>query len=139
MSCLVLQAPSHTKGYTPGSVSSCDNGGFTTAYVAMCARAGVTFAAAVEARYDLLMARNGTAAAEDEDDEELEMIGCPQGDDGSAERTAWFEDWAAKKEAAGGEGGGEGGGGMDPMAAMQAMAAGGAGGGPVQKTKKSCT
>ena len=54
--------PSVTKGFTPGSVLSCDKSDFTKAYVAMCKRAGVTFAEAVEARYELLAARSGGGA-----------------------------------------------------------------------------
>ena len=111
------------ENFNPGSVASCDNSGYTTAYVAMCARAGVTFGHAVEMRYNVLLARQGSPEAEGDDMEELALIGTPVGAEGTEERRSWFEGWAAEREAGGG--GDDGG---DPMAALSAMAAGGGGG-----------
>ena len=110
--------------FNPGSVASCDNAGYTSAYVAMCERAGVTFAGAVEMRYKLLMELKN-------DEEELILIGTPEGADGSEERRRWFETWAAEREAGGGGDGSDGPSG-DPMAALSAMAAGGGQGGQAQ-------
>lgn len=79
-----------------------------------------------------MCAGSGAPTAEEDDKEELDFIGSPEGEKGSLERGAWFDDWATKKEAMGDGPGGDGpGGGMDPMAAMQqAMAAAPAGSGP---------
>ena len=49
-----------SENVNPGSVASCDNSGYTTACVAMRARAGVTFGHAVEMRYNVLLARQGS-------------------------------------------------------------------------------
>ena len=48
------------------------------------------FAEAAELRYELLLKRNGTPAAREEDETELELIGKPEGAEGSAQRKAWF-------------------------------------------------
>jgi hypothetical protein len=115
----------HTE-FIPGSVISCDDSGFVKAYVAMCDRSEVSFAKAVEMRHKMLLARQGTAQAQDDDEEELAVIGQPVGDEGSAERKAWYEAWAQERR----EGGGGGGGGLadDPMAALAAMSGGGGAG-----------
>ena len=96
--------------FNAGPLLGSGDGGFVKAYVAMCARGGVSFAQAVEQRHATLTARQGTPAAQDDDDDELAMIGEPAGAPGSAERKAWFEEWARARQE--GEGGDEGEGGM---------------------------
>ena len=115
------------KEFIPGSVIACSDSGFVKAYVAMCDRADVSFAEAVQMRHKMLLARQGTAQAEREDEEELAMIGEPDGEENSVERKAFYEAWA--KEHQDGRGGGGGGGGLgdNPMAALMG---GGGGGGP---------
>jgi hypothetical protein len=112
----------HTE-FIPGSVIACDDSGFVKAYVGMCDRAGVSFAEAVEMRHKLLLSRQGTAQAHDEDEEELAMIGEPDGDPESAERKAWYEAWAKQRQEGGGGGDGLG---DNPMAALMSGAGGGA-------------
>jgi len=104
----------------PGCLIGADTAEFAKTYAAMCKRAGASFAEAVEKRYALLIDRAGKAEAEEEDEEELALIGTPEGEAGSAERTEWFARWAQEKE----EGGGGGGGGDDSMG----MGGGGRGG-----------
>ena len=70
--------------------------GFVKAYVHMCERGGVSFGEAVQMRYNALCARRGSEEERAEDEEELALIGSPEGADGSAERSAWFEKWAAE-------------------------------------------
>ena len=84
--------------YTPGSLLGGDNSAFVKAYVAMCERGGVTFGEAVARRYAMLQARKGTRDAKEEDEAELELIGTPEGAEGSAERQAWFQQWAVDKQ-----------------------------------------
>jgi len=80
--------------FHPGSLLGSKDANFVKAYVAMCARGGVTFATAVQRRYKLLVERQGTAAAEAEDEEELALIGTPDGAEGTPQHTAWFVEWA---------------------------------------------
>ena len=56
----------------------------------MCDGGDMRFAEAAELRYELLLKRNGTPAAREEDETELELIGKPEGAEGSAQRKAWF-------------------------------------------------
>eukprot|EP00802_Teleaulax_amphioxeia_P013484 Tamp_13535.p1 GENE.Tamp_13535~~Tamp_13535.p1 ORF type:complete len:545 (+),score=140.30 Tamp_13535:103-1635(+) len=116
------------KEFIPGSVIACSDSGFVKAYVAMCDRADVSFAEAVQMRHKMLLARQGTAQAEREDEEELAMIGEPDGEENSVERKAFYEAWAKEhQDGRGGGGGGGGGLGDNPMAALMG---GGGGGGP---------
>jgi hypothetical protein len=94
----------------------------------MCDRGEVSLAEAVEMRHKLLLARKGTAKEEDDDKEELKIIGQPDGAEGSAERKAWYEAWAKEREGGGGGGGGGGGLGDHPMAQFMSGGGGGPGG-----------
>lgn len=125
--------------YLPGSLIACDDSGYLKAYVAMCDRAGMSFAETVELRHKMLLARQpgGPPIQVDDDEEgaELAMIGHPDGAEGSAERKAWYEAWAKERlEGGGGGGGGAGGrGGDNPMAAL--MGGMGGTGGPGSQTE----
>lgn len=99
--------------------------GFVKAYVSMCERGGVSFAEAVEQRHATLTARQGNLVAQDDDGDELAYIGEPAGAPRSAERKAWFEEWARARQAGEGvedDGGGKGTGGMADGPAAQQMA-----------------
>lgn len=85
-----------TREFSPGSLLTIDHKAYQQAYLAMCERGGVTLATAAEQRYEMLVGRQGTAAEEEEDEEELAKIGAPEGGTGSAERRAWFEGWATQ-------------------------------------------
>jgi len=87
-------ATTKTVGLTPGSLLGTNNASYVKAYTAMCERGGVTFAKAAEMRHALLVGRKGTPSAEEEDEEELKLIGSPPA--GAAEKAAWFADWAQK-------------------------------------------
>ena len=80
----------------PGSLVGSENASFVKAYVVMCERGGMSFAEATEKRYELLLKRKGTPAAREEDETELELIGKPEGAEGSAQRKGWFEQWAKR-------------------------------------------
>ena len=56
----------------------------------------MSLAEATEKRYELLLKRKGTPAAREEDETELELIGKPEGAEGSAQRKSWFEQWAKR-------------------------------------------
>ena len=113
--------------FKAGPLLGSGDAGFVKAYVAMCGRGGVSFAAAAQQRHATLVARRGTPQAQGDDEDELAMFGEPAGAPGSAERAAWFEEWARAKEEGGGgdEGdggmGGVGGGPGGPAAQQQAM------------------
>jgi hypothetical protein len=117
--------------FIPGSIIACDDSGYVKAYVAMCDRADVSFADAVEMRHKILLARKGTAKAQDEDEEELAMIGQPEGKEGSAERKAWYEAWAKERLEGGGRD--DDGLGDNPMAALMSGAGGGGPGNPMMQ------
>jgi len=93
--------------FNAGSLIGCDKSSFVKAYIAMCARGGVTLAEAAEMRHTLLVSRQGKPDATDDDDAELEAIGEPEGPPGSAERKAWFEAWAQNCQERGNGGGGD--------------------------------
>ena len=112
----------------PGSLVGSDNSAFVKAYIAMCDRGGMSFAEAVEKRHALLAARRGSAAAQEDDEAELSLIGTPQGAPGSPQRKAWFEEWAREREeqrnGPGGDdddGGGPGGGSVEQLMAMKML------------------
>jgi len=93
--------------FCPGSLLGTKDTNFVKAYVAMCARGGVSFGTAVQRRHALLRKRQGTAHAEAEDEAELALIGSPNGAEGSPQRTAWFVEWAEQCQARKEEGGGD--------------------------------
>jgi hypothetical protein len=107
------------------SLLGCDNSSYLTAYSAMCGRAGVTMGQAVEGRHELLRRKQSMGGMSEDDQEELEIIGEPEGAPGSEERKAWFENWAEEVQARGrgsegdgGPGGGLGGGDQQEMMQM---------------------
>ena len=84
----------------------------------------MSFAEATEKRYDLLLKRKGTPAAREEDETELELIGKPEGAEGSAQRKGWFEQWAKRcqeRSDEDGDGAGVGSGPMDQLAMMRML------------------
>ena len=108
----------------PGSLVGSENASFVKAYVVMCERGGMSFAEATEKRYDLLLKRKGTPAAREEDETELELIGKPEGAEGSAQRKGWFEEWAKRcqeRSDEDGDGAGVGSGPMDQLAMMRML------------------
>jgi len=121
--------PSHQVEFEPGSLLGSDDSSYHKAYVAMCERADFTFSQAIEKRYEILKARQGTADAEDDDEKEIELVGTPEGAKGSAARQAWLEAKAEEMQSRGGgvdspeEGGGAamGGGGSAEQAMMMRM------------------
>ena len=129
---------------TPGSLLGCKNSNFVKAYSAMCDRGGVPFAKAAEQRYATLVGRKRTVEAKPDDEEELALIGRPEGADGSPQRAAWFANWAkqcleAKNKGDGAGPGGDGDGSDDDQMSqlmmmkmflmMQQQRGGGGGGG----------
>ena len=90
--------------FNPGCLLGTDGSGFVKAYVAMCALGGMSFASAAEKRHTLLLSRQGTAGAEEDDALELAHIGTPEGVPGSGARKRWFEQWTSALEANVGDG-----------------------------------
>jgi len=122
---VVLLTPAATTGksvyFNPGPVGNLGHKGFRTAYQAMAEKANLTMAQAVEARYDVVC-KELAAGSTEELREEASKIGEPKGAKGSAERTAWFQNWLDNLP----EEKDEGPGGMDLASLMGG--AGGAGG-----------
>lgn len=119
-----------TVEFNPGCLIGCGDANFLKAYKVMCERGGVTLGGAAEKRHRVLARRKGTAEEEDTDEEELALIGSPQGAEGSPQRKAWFESWADKcheKASSGGDDdddglpGGLGGGGPAEQQMMMRM------------------
>jgi len=114
-----MPASGNTHEFHPGCLTPCPTSSeYLTAYKAMCVRGGCTFAEASAQRYEVVLGRKGTDKEDPEDAEELALLGTPAGAAGSAERSAWFVEWARScedgdddgDEVMGGSGGGGGGG-----------------------------
>merc|ERR1712118_621738 len=90
----------HSQVFHPSSILNLTHKGFKQAYSAMASRANLTLGEAVEKRYELISALSGDDEAwngeemfQQEMKEELDKIGKPGGEKGSAARTKWFEEW----------------------------------------------
>jgi hypothetical protein len=93
-----------TSEFHPGCLTPCPTSNeYLTAYKAMCVRGGVSFADASAQRYEIVLGRKGTDQEDTDDAEELALIGTPAGAAGSAERSAWFAEWARNCEEGGGD------------------------------------
>lgn len=83
--------------FIPGQLTSVRNEQFMTAYEGMAKRAGLTLAQAAEMRYDSIMDSLKSSSVPPMKAKEMraetEAIGNPIGPKGSAERSAWFQNW----------------------------------------------
>jgi serine/threonine protein phosphatase PrpC len=88
-----------TVEYNAGPVN-CKQKNFLTAYEAMAEKAGLTLAEALERRYALIKGERPQCPSDSTpataDPEELDIFGDPQGEPGSAARTAWFQEFATE-------------------------------------------
>ena len=95
--------PGKTSNFHPGSLIGTHSAEYVKAYTAMCVRGGVTFSEAAAMRHAVVLGRQGTMNAEETDEEELALVGTPQGAAGSPQRKAWFENWTRTCQDGGGQ------------------------------------